>query len=186
MMIGMPIIEHNRRIYAFDKNQYGSQDLLLLVQQGVEGHPDPNWTPLSLGWEYQLWSIIGERGGLAEAQELQLLNGELTIEEYVQLYREELKNIHPIQEIFDAFELLIRFSLNEKETCEYSLQKYQTLIKENDFVLVDADQRIYEKVLMSGEVEILKRVGYEEMIFLPRKTIVVPNPGKELEQLSLF
>ena len=89
------VYELDRVIYDFDEETNRSEDKLLLVKEEVNN--GIQWKPLVKGWEYSLWYDIGERGGLAEAEELLIqVDGNIQaikIEDYVALYKKLLKNL---------------------------------------------------------------------------------------------
>lgn len=118
------ILELERRIFSYINNQ--DKHFILIVKELVNG--EEKWRVLSKGAEYSHWYEIGERGGLAEAEELLVLKDgkamSIKIEDYVALYRSEIKNAVPIEEAFNSF--VIHVSAMRKIDCDdYIVKKIE-------------------------------------------------------------
>ena len=137
--------------YSMNKENRDEDKLLLVKEQSDEG---VKWIPLAKGWEYQLWHSIGERGGMAEAEEILLLQeGKVqncTIEEYVRRFRRTLENSVSAANIFERFTIKVN-AWRDIEGCdEFYIKKL-----EKDYklpVFKEENSRIfYEKDITSLE-----------------------------------
>ncbi|PLS19469.1 hypothetical protein CVD28_03370 [Bacillus sp. M6-12] len=147
-----PVIELERLVYFFKNKEDRDENKLFLVQEKKEGKVC--WIPLTKGWDYQLWYHIGERGGLAEAEELFLHeNGEakkVTIEEYVKSCRETLNKAIPAETIFNRFDIQVTASRKKDLKRDYIIQ---TIEKEYGLEKVKEDEEriYYEKTITTSE-----------------------------------
>ena len=107
-------IEYDRVIFGHRNEHYSDQDLLLLIEESAADNPsDRHWRNIaSFGWEFQLWSDIGQRAGHCEVGNIffplnELLSNKKSVkmEDYVALYRETLKNITPVEQLFEQFDI---------------------------------------------------------------------------------
>jgi hypothetical protein len=146
-------LEMERIIYDFsDDTNDRHEDKLFLAKERKEDVS--TWTPIAKGWDYQLWYGIGERGGLAEAEELSVVKDgkeqTVSIEEYIKLCRESLANTLPAEDIFKRFNVHV-FGLRKKEMeSAYiikSIEQEYKLEKVNE----DAEHIYYEKSITTAE-----------------------------------
>lgn len=140
------ILELERRIFSYINNQ--DKYFILIVKELVNG--EEKWRVLSKGAEYNHWYVIGERGGLAEAEELFVLKDgkamPLRIEDYVALYRSEIINAVPIEEAFNSF--VIQVSAMRKIDCD------DYIVKEiEETYAIDEVRKGVEHVYYSKEIK---------------------------------
>lgn len=125
------IVELERIIYGLGKGEYSSEESLILLVKEQEGDA-VRWKPVAKGWEYNLWHSIGERGGLAEAEELLVVQGgqaeTMKIEDYVALYQKELNQAVPSDKALERFNIELKASL--KKSCD---DKYVKKIIHQDY-----------------------------------------------------
>jgi len=150
-------IEYNRKVYIDKENDSFEPDYLLLIKQGDSNVYDPktglrdrSWDLVAYGWEYQLWYVIGERGGATEGGGLQRGVGwhgteYWKIEDYIALYRKAIKNAKPIEKVLDDFEIhaVIRIVDKNKPKTEddegeykydnYDMKRVQEILKKYQF-----------------------------------------------------
>jgi len=156
-------IEYNRKIYIDKEKDEVSPVYLLLIKQGDSNVYDPatglrdrGWDLIKYGGEYQLWNVIGERGGTTEGGGLQKAVGwkgteSWRIEDYIALYRKAIKNAKPIEKVLEDFDVyaIIRTIDKEKEKSEEDEKKYNY----NNYEMEQV-QKIFKKYKFSED-------GYE-------------------------
>ena len=107
-------IEYNRAIYKDDKEWNGEFNYYLFIRQGdnncyeLNGQRVKNWEFITCGWAYNIIDEICKRAGSCEGGSLQRAKGFrgsycITPEEYIALYRKEIKKAKPIKELFKDF-----------------------------------------------------------------------------------
>lgn len=136
------VIELNQICYYFKEKEYPNEDKLLFIKEQSDG--ETRWI-IKKGWEYSLWYTIGERAGMAEAEEILMWdNGEaryISIEEYVRFYRQVIQNAISAYHLFDQFSVKLK-GWRDKENCaDYMIKKI-----EKDYRLPpikEEDGRIY-------------------------------------------
>lgn len=155
------ILELDRIIYKFGEDR---EDKLLMIQELINGVAV--WKPISKCWEYSLWYGIGERGGLAEAGELLILEDnkekKIKIEDYISIYRKEIDtNQLPIEEIFKKFKIKA-IAWKSKSLDDYD-QKYMSKQFRDDYELTQVkedDFKIYYEGVVTSE-EVLSKIPLE-------------------------
>ncbi len=141
------IYETNRQLYYFKERW--SIKILLLTEEII--NEKKQWKITKIDPEDNLWGTICQRGGLAEAKELVLIEDgkekEITIEEYISLYRKEFENLMPIRIFFERFSLKIKLDIFKGLT-------------EDDYKYIDDillnEYNLYYKLLKVNETEIKK------------------------------
>ena len=106
------LVETDRDVYHFCPND--RDEKLMLITERKKGEEN---IIAKKNWEYSLWSKIGERGGLAEAGELLVENGfediNIKIENYIDMYKDEIKNAKSIEQIFDDYKIICKAFRNK-------------------------------------------------------------------------
>lgn len=170
------VVELNKLVYFFKDKENRHENKLLLVQE--KENNQVSWRPLSKGWEYQLWYQFGERGGLAEANEILLHdNGEdkaVTIEEYVKSCRDTLDKAISADTIFERFTVKAIASRKKEIKNKYVVE---TLEKDYELKKIEEDEEriYYEKQIET--VEQLEKIAVHwvekehevQMVFTEKK-----------------
>lgn len=136
-------IEMERIIYALGKQEHSTEENLFLLVKEQEGEVI-QWKPIAKGWEYSLWHSIGERGGLAEAEELLVMQEDkvatMKIEDYVALYQKELTRPTPAEQALERFSIELRATM--KKSCENKYAK-KAIHEDYNMELTDEDEGSY-------------------------------------------
>lgn len=170
------IIEKNRVAYSLGERS-GEKDILTIV------HEEDGWKTLAVGWPYQHWYKIGERGGLAEAGELKF-EGHLKtkIEQYIETYRALLTRPLDLSELFHTFEIEAVIQLN-KSVNEYEEKKKKELL--NSFAFNEIVQKQYVLNLTIENSYLLKEAVLS-FNYYPNQEIAIHKPTRSYEQIALF
>ena len=155
------VIELERMVFSFAEDMEDRHEDKLMIVKEQEGD-NVQWRPLAKGWEYNLWYSIGERGGLAEAEEIVVLEeGEVKavkIEDYISIYQQALKNTMPISKALELFTITLNASRKKECSDNYVVsmleEKYQ-MTKTHE----DSEQYYYTKSIES--VDDLANVGID-------------------------
>ena len=138
-------IEYNRKVYIDKSEDSSHPDYLLLIRQGDNniretrtGLRAKDWGFISYGWEYQLWQELGERAGSCEGGSLQRAKGfeyaNISIEDYIALYRKAIKNAKPIENLIKDFEITFKITKKVKIKDEYDRKKIKESLKKYKFI----------------------------------------------------
>lgn len=170
------IIEKNRIAYSLGERS-GDKDILTIVQE------EDGWKTLAVGWPYQHWYKIGERGGLAEAGELKF-EGHLKtkIEQYIETYRALLTRPFDISELFRTFEIEAVLKLNNS-AYEYEEKKKNKLL--NSLAFDEIGQKHYVLDLTIENSSLLKEAVLS-FNYYPNHEIAIHKPTRSYEQIALF
>jgi hypothetical protein len=147
----MPNYELDSVVYKCVDPEMSEDDLILLVKEQIGDKIQ--WVALAKGWEYSLWYRIGERGGMAEAGELSLIDypGDKsnTIEKYIAMYRTKIANSLPVEQIFERFEVNVVAWHLKKMVDHYYKEQIPKDFEVYGLSLVqeDADKRYFHKAI---------------------------------------
>lgn len=154
-------VELERIVFGFGEDLKDRQeDKLLLIKENTGD--EVRWRPLAKGWEYNLWYCIGERGGLAEAEEISIVEDgkekNITIEEYVALYQNALENVIPVRKAMEQFSIQLHASRTKECSDKYAIkvleEKYKMTRTHED------NERYYYKKDIDS-IEDLANVGID-------------------------
>ena len=106
-------IEYNRELFFLEKK--GKKEYFLFIREGDNNVFDAitnlrvkKWYFVEKGDLADIWKIIGQRGGYCEGGCLQRAKGwndtlQISIEDYIKLYRSKLKNAKPLEIFLNKF-----------------------------------------------------------------------------------
>lgn len=131
-------LEYKRGIFKIPKGENRIEDnYFWIIQEGsnncfeLNGKRARNWYFMGYGWKYQIIQEVCKRAGYTEGGSITLNGRNTTPENYLKLYRKQIKQSEPIENLFKlGFKAIITI---KKDLREYEKELLKEIKTDKDF-----------------------------------------------------